>query len=262
MSAQVASITIFPMKSCEGRALDAASVTASGALLHDRQFALVDPNGRFINAKSTPLIHQLRLDVDPVSREFDVGRRDEEVVLHGRIDADSPQLSDWLSEFFSLEVSIVENDLTGFPDDLGAVGPTIISTATLETVARWFDGLTVDEVRRRFRANVEVDGIEPFWEDRLFRSDRQPQPFRVGDVQFGGINPCQRCVVPSRNSQTGEVAPAGFSQQFSRRREETLPDWAALEHFNHYYRLSTNTRLLEPGSGIIHVGDKVELKTI
>ena len=262
MSAQVASITIFPMKSCDGLALNAASVMASGALLHDRQFALVDASGRFINAKRTPLIHQLRLYIDPVSREFDVGRRGEEVELHGRFDHEARQLSDWLSEFFSLEVSIVENDETGFPDDLGAVGPTIISTATLKSVAGWFDGLTVDEVRHRFRANIEVDGVEPFWEDRLFRSDRQPQPFRVGDLQFGGTNPCQRCVVPIRNSQTGDVTPDGFSQKFARRREEELPDWAPREHFNHYYRLSTNTRLLERGNGIIRVGDKVELDVI
>ena len=262
MSAHVASITIFPMKSCDGLALESASVMASGALFHDRQFALVDSNGRFINAKRTPLIHQLRLHVNPVSREFDVGRRDKGVVLHGRIDVDGPQLTGWLSDFFSLEVSIIENDKTGFPDDLGAVGPTVVSTATLNKVAGWFDGLTVDEVRQRFRANIEVDGVEPFWEDRLFRSDRQPQPFRVSDVHFGGINPCQRCVVPTRNSQKGDVTPAGFSQQFSIRREETLPDWAPREHFNHYYRLSTNTRLLERGNGIIRVGDRVELEAI
>jgi hypothetical protein len=262
MSARVASITIFPVKSCDGLTLDTASVMASGALLYDRQFALVDANGRFINAKRTPLIHQLRLQINPVSREFDVGRRDEEVMLHGRIDVDGPQLSDWLSEFFSLEVSIIENDETGFSDDLDAVGPTIISTATLETVAGWFDGLAVEEVRQRFRANIEVDGVEPFWEDRLFRSDRQPQPFCVGDVVFGGINPCQRCIVPTRDSKTGELIPTRFSQVFSSRREETLPDWAAREHFNHFYRLSTNTRLLERGNGIIRVGDIVELEAI
>ena len=262
MAAQVANITIFPMKSCDGIAFHEASVAISGALRHDRQFALVDSDGRFINAKRTPLIHQLRLQVDPVLREFDVGRRSENVAFRGRFDDDSKQLSDWLSDFFSLKVSIIENDETGFPDDSDAVGPTIISTATLETVAGWFDGLTVDEVRQRFRANIEVDGVEPFWEDRLVRSDRQPQPFRVGDVQFGGINPCQRCVVPSRNSQTGEVTPAGFSQQFSRRREETLPEWASREHFNHFYRLSTNTRLLERGDGILRIGDKIELDAI
>ena len=262
MAARVANITIFPMKSCDGLALETASVLPSGALSHDRQFALVDTSGRFINAKRIPLIHQVRLQVDPFSRVYEVGRRGQEVAVRGRLDADGKHLSDWLSDFFSLEVSIVENDETGFPDDLGAVGPTIISTSTLETVADWFNGLTVDEVRQRFRVNIEVDGVEPFWEDWLFRSDRQPQPFRVGDVQFGGTNPCQRCVVPTRHSQTGEVTPAGFSLQFSSRREATLPAWAPREHFNHFYRLSTNTRLLNRGNGIIRVGDPVELDVI
>ena len=219
----------------------------------------MDTSGRFINAKRIPLIHQVRLQVDPFSRVYEVGRRGQEVAVRGRLDADGKHLSDWLSDFFSLEVSVVENDETGFPDDSGAPGPTIISTSTLETVADWFEGLTVDELRNRFRANIEVDGVEPFWEDRLFRSDRQPQPFRAGDVQFGGINPCQRCVVPTRHSQTGDVMPVGFSPQFSRRREETLPEWAPREHFNHFYRLSTNTRLMNRGNGIVRVGDPVEL---
>lgn len=254
----VARINIFPVKSCDGFSVNSSLVLASGALEHDRQFALVDDEQQFINAKRTAAMHRLKLEVDPEQRSYRVGARDQQDSLQGQLDNQAAQLSDWLTKYLSLEVSIVENTETGFPDDLSAPGPTIISVATIQTVADWFPELSVEEVRRRFRANIEVDGVDPFWEDRLFRSDATPQPFRIGQVIFGGTNPCQRCVVPSRDSATGEVRTA-FSSQFARLRAQALPPWAASERFDHFYRLATNTRLLDHGSGIIRVGDAVEL---
>ena len=259
MPPRVARITIFPMKSCDGRTCLETSVTQSGALRHDREFAMVDPTGRFINAKRTPLMHRLQLEIEPVHRLYSVSRRDGGDQLRGQLDDDGKQLSDWLSHFFSAEVSIVENDETGFPDDTVSVGPTIVSTATLETVSEWFDGMPLDEVRNRFRANIEVEGVEPFWEDRLSRADSQLQPFRIGSLVFGGSNPCQRCVVPSRDSQTGEVTLHGFAVAFGRHRETSLPAWAARERFDHFYRLTTNTQLMELWTGVIQVGDPVEI---
>lgn len=260
MSASVGRITIFPVKSCGGESQSCANVLESGALQHDRQFALVDLDGRFINAKRTPRIHQLQLKIDPVRRLFKVSHRGGESTIEGQLDVDAERLSDWLSDFFSMEVSIVENEQTGFPDDLDAAGPTVVSTATLQTVADWFEGMTLDEARRRFRANIEIDGVEPFWEDRLFCGDSEPQLFRIGGVIFGGTNPCQRCVVPSRDSFTGEQIPSAFSKRFSTLREQTLPTWAARQRFDHFYRLSTNTRLIQRATGVIQIGDPVEIE--
>ena len=113
-------------------------------------------------------------------------------------------------------------------------------------------------MRLRFRANLEVDGVEPFWEDRLFRTDSTPQPFRIGRVMFEGINPCQRCVVPSRDPSTGDVWPE-FTRRFATLREQHLPEWAARERFNHFYRLTTNTRGAGESGGVIRVGDLIEL---
>lgn len=254
----VARINVFPVKSCDGLSCTQAEFAPGGGLRHDRQFALVDSSGRFINAKRTNLIHQLRLQIEPSRREFLVANRNGENELSGRLDEQGRELSDWLSHFFSMDVSIVENDETGFPDDLESPGPTVISSATFQTVADWF-GLPIDNVRQRFRANIEIDGVEPFWEDRLYRADKQPQPFRIGQVLIGGTNPCQRCVVPTRDPISGLAVPAGFAQEFAKRRELTLPDWAPKERFNHFYRLSTNTLRLDKGSGTITVGDSVEL---
>src|SRR4029079_14548107 len=111
------------------------------------------------------------------------------------IDRDRSSLEDCFSARFDMPVTIAENAEAGFPDDPETPGPTFVSTATLECVASWFR-LPLDEVRRRFRANLEIDGGEPFWEDRLFAAVGNVVRFSVGNVSFEGTNPCARCVVP------------------------------------------------------------------
>lgn len=255
----VARIDVYPTKSFDPVAKSIVEVLPTGALKHDRQFALVDSAGKFINAKRTALIHLVKFIVDVDRREFQLARRDGTDEWSGHLDVDGQRLSDWFSRYFSLDVSIIENDVNGFPDDLDSPGPTIVSTATLQTVADWFPELTLEEVRRRIRANLEIGDAEPFWEDRLFRSDKIPQLFRIGSVVFGGVNPCRRCVVPSRHPLTGTVAPHEFAKQFDRRRRETLPPWSPKDRFDHFYRLTTNTRLSELNHGTIKVGEKVKI---
>lgn len=138
----------------------------------------------------------------------------------------------------------------------------MISTATLTEVASWFPGMSVVEMRRRIRANLEIDGVPPFWEDRLFSSESDGTIlFRVGDVDFFGINPCQRCVVPTRDPDSGAAYP-NFQKIFVQQREANLPDWVALSRFDHFYRLSVNTRLPASVAGkILQIGNKIEIFT-
>jgi hypothetical protein len=125
-------------------------------------------------------------------------------------------------------------------------------------VATWFDGLAPGEVRRRFRANLEIDGVEPFWEDRLYSDEGGAVRFQVGDVVLDGTNPCQRCVVPTRSSETGERYDE-FARIFESRRYETLPYWATRSRFDHFYRLAVNTRPVPGKEGTIRVGDEVTI---
>jgi uncharacterized protein YcbX len=108
-------------------------------------------------------------------------------------------------------------------------------------VGAWF-GIAPQEARRRFRANIEIATDTPFWEDQLFGDADTAVEFRIGDVSILGVNPCQRCAVPSRDPSTGGVTPE-FQRIFSEKRESGLPSWAARSRFNHYYRLAVNTRI-------------------
>jgi uncharacterized protein len=148
----------------------------------------------------------------------------------------------WLSGHFGFSVRLVFNPQLGFPDDTDAPGPTVISTASLEEVANW-TGISVESCRLRFRANVELEGCPAFWEDRLYGANPGAEvSFNIGAVRVRGSNPCQRCIVPTRDAQTGLQTP-GFQKVFAEKRAATLPDWAAHERFNHFYRLAVNTRI-------------------
>ncbi|MEK6263014.1 MAG: MOSC N-terminal beta barrel domain-containing protein, partial [Planctomycetota bacterium] len=158
---QLARIAIYPFKSFDPLRVDEAVVLPNGALQHDRQFALIDQSGKFINAKRTPAVHGLELVLDPFDRTLTARRRSDTEVRHWQIDDQRDDLQRWLSDYFSLDLRLIEEPEGGFPDDTEATGPTIISVASLQTVTDWFPGLTMDDVRRRFRANLEVEGVEP-----------------------------------------------------------------------------------------------------
>jgi len=156
-------------------------------------------------------------------------------------------------------VQLQQNTTMGFPDDTNSPGATIISTATLTEVASWFSGISIDEMRRRIRANIEIDGVPPFWEDRLFTNNGEIVSFRVGDVKFLGINPCQRCVVPTRDSYSGEVYP-NFQKIFGQKRQATMPTWVNKAQFNHFFRLSVNTRVPVSAAGkMIALGSSIKI---
>jgi uncharacterized protein YcbX len=180
-----------------------------------------------------------------------------EQVFH--LDGERPALAAALGDFLGFSVQLQQNTTMGFPDDTDSPGATIISNATLTEVASWFSEINVDEMRRRMRANVEIDGVPAFWEDRLFAASGETAAFTVGDVQFLAINPCQRCIVPTRNSYSGEVY-LNFQKIFGQKRQATMPRWVNTAQFNHFYRLSVNTRVPVSEVGkIITLGSRIEI---
>ena len=259
--AYLARINIHPVKSLDGAAHQQAVVLPGGALEHDRRFALFDTAGEVVNGKRTDAAHRLRSVYDPHERTLSLRPKGTAVADVFHLDRERSQLQRWLADYFALPegVRLLENAQAGFPDDTESPGPTVISTATLEAVAGWFAGLTADEVRQRFRPNLEIGGVEQFWEDRLYAAVGEAVEFRIGAVRLAGTNPCQRCVVPTRWATTGQVGPdAAFAKTFAERRRQTLPSWADTSRFDHYFRLAVNTRLAVPGQGgRIAVGDEV-----
>ncbi len=152
----------------------------------------------------------------------------------------------WLGEYFGFPVELKRIPL-GLPDHGPTPGPTVISTASLEAVAEWFDQISVLQAGNRFRVNLEIKGVPAFWEDRLIGKAGTVVEFQIGEVRIQGVGPCERCVVPSRDPFTGERY-ARFQNLFATRRKETVPPWAELSSF-HFYHFSVLTRIAESEAG-------------
>ena len=261
-------LRIYPVKGLDGVAVDAAEIIDGGTLAHDREFALFDADATppedaadsvhehgVFNAKRSDRFHRLDVDFDPATAELSVETDDGE---HRQFDLDDGRdaASAWFSDYFDADLTLHRNASLGFVDRRG-MGPSVVSTATLEVVASWFDGLSVESARRRLRANVEIAGVPAFWEDR-FVGDGAPA-FEAGGVRFEGVTPCARCVVPERDPDTGEPLPE-FRERFVREREATFPDWADEAAFDHYYTLMLIARVPEADRGAtLTVGDGVEI---
>jgi len=249
-------ICIFPIKSLDGLEVDEVRITAGGILENDRIYAIFDERGAVVNGKRTARIHQLRCAFDAGLREVRLWENSAPVQFC--LDA-SEQIDQWLSDFFGFSVSLKHEPKGGFPDDREAFGPTIVSEASLRAVQDWYPGLTLESIRRRFRTNLELVGEEAFCEDRLYGAPGELKQFRIGDVKFLGHNPCQRCVVPTRDAGSGEAVP-GFQKKFMEMRRQELPEWANAQRFNHYYRFAVNTSIpAEEAGKQLRVGDPVNL---
>lgn len=251
-------ITIYPIKSLDGFTVESAELMPTGPLVGDRQWAIVDPMRQFVNGKRTAAVHSIRAAFEEGGAVVALSRERLEVGRF-RLPEEASGAAEWLSEAIGRKCLLIENEAIGFPDDADAAGPTLVSTSSLERVAAWFN-LELDEVRQRFRANLEIDAAEPFWEDRLVATETGAIPFAIGSVWFRGRTPCQRCVVPSRDSASGEVI-AGFAKTFSAHRQAELPSWAPAAAFNHFYRLTLNTSLDPSAEGPrqIRVGDELRI---
>jgi uncharacterized protein YcbX len=253
-------IDLFPIKSLDGISVTEARINSAGILENDRVYAIVDATGAYVNGKRTDRVHLIRTAFaeDCGEASFWIQGETEKQNFNfkepGRIDR-------WLSDFFGYPVRFVFDPVKGFADDRAASGPTVVSVASLQEVVRWFPALTFEEARRRFRSNLELNATEPFWEDQLFGAPDELKSFRIGKVSFLGHNPCQRCVVPTRDPESGRQVP-GFQKSFMALRKENLPSWANIDRFNHFYRFALNTSIPASEAGkILRVGDVVEQKS-
>lgn len=239
-----------------------ARISPSGGLEFDRAWALYTVDGRWVNGKRTAAMLLVRATFAPDFSSVTLavpGDRRNIPARQFAFPGDTESAAEWFSVYFEQQI-IVRYAREGFPDDSIANGPTIISTATLQAVSDWFPGVGLEEMRRRFRTTLEVDGVPAFWEDQLFGpNENYAVRFRVGEVNFEGSNPCARCSVPPRDSHTGADL-VGFQKRFSELRSAQLPSWAPAERFDHFYRLATNTRVASSESGTpLRVGDPLIL---
>jgi len=256
----LAGISIYPIKSLDPHFLTEVRIGAGGQLEHDREFALVDENGKWMRAKSYAKFHLLRAKYDLRATKVTLREEGKSEARVFHLLKEQAQLEEYFTRFFDIKVRFARNEQKGFPDDPREWGPTVISTGTLKEVAAWFPGLKPDDIWKRFRPNLVIGGTEPFWEDRLYKKEGEGAGFRIGDVRFEGTNPCVRCVVVTRDPNHAEPLP-DFTKIFTEKRKATLPAWAEGSRFaDTFFRLAVNTRVDSKEAGKeLMIGNKVEL---
>ena len=190
MPGTVAEIWRYPVKSMAGERL-ASCLIADTGLEGDRRWALVDgtPNraGKlFTNTQDARLMtYRARLadhGVEVVMPAGETRRLDDDLVADLAADTSRP---------------LTLRDTAGLNyDDSHVLVVNLATVAAFELSA----GIEVD--RRRFRANLYVDSLEP--EEELRWLGRR---VRAGGAELEVVKRCERCVVITRDPDTTEASP-------------------------------------------------------
>jgi hypothetical protein len=274
--ATISNVSVYPIKGLRPEEPDAVEVAESGSLRYDRKYALFSEDDEYVNGRRNPEIQRVRSSFDLEEGAVTLWTDADDDRARFVLDDETERVEAWFSDFFDEPVRL-EKANTNYTDNAGALsrkmitttGPSIVSKATLETVASWFPDLIdgPEEMRRRARPNIVVDGVEPFWEDRLYADEDHLVTFEIDDVSMQGLRPLPRCSVPAQSPDSGELLKT-FVKEFTRKRKETFPPWGdptllgahdELDAGDYYLAVVTRIPTSEWGKRI-SVGDSVAIE--
>ncbi|MBL0095166.1 MAG: MOSC N-terminal beta barrel domain-containing protein [Bacteroidetes bacterium] len=211
-------ISIYPVKSLDGIFPETAVVCNCGCLKWDREFAIFDRHGKYVNGKSHPEIHLLRAEFNLNEHQMVLSGPENKNKSSFHLLDDRKEIDSWLSDFFNQSVTLLRNTEGKFMDDPELGHVTVAGIASFDSVSSWFSIDDPEEVRRRLRVTLEIAGLNPFAEDGLFTEIGRVVRFKIGDVNMMGMRPRERCVVPTRHPETAQVTPA-FPKYLPRKEE-------------------------------------------
>ncbi len=262
--ARLTEITIYPVKSAAGIAVQEREVEARG-LAGDRRWLVVSPDGDFLTQRDWPRMALLTPTLEPNALCLDapgceplrvpclpegerltvrVWRSVCEAVSAGA-DADA-----WLSAFLEMPCRLVY-----MPDETRR--PVSAEFTAGEGIVSFADGfpllligdasladlnsrLTNPVPMNRFRPSLVVAGFAPFAEDAWTQ-------VRVGEVLFHVVKPCARCVMTTVEQTTGErTGPEPLQTLAGYRRADSG-------------KVLFGQNLIPAAPGMVRVGDSVEV---
>lgn len=262
----ISELNCYPIKSCRGIPLEAAQIGPRG-IQYDREWMFVNEDNTFVAQRGNPAIgtvgvpslcliqisiseHHLILSAPDmptllVQRE-EFGSIETVRVWDSVCSAryQGNKAAAWATEYISREVPgryklvrMAHEETRASTTGIGQVAFSdgypllVISQASLDDLnSKMPDPVPMN----RFRPNIVISGCDAYDEDTM--SD-----FRIGDVQFIGMNRCTRCVLTTIDQETGIKGKEPLSTLAKHRRS---PDGVVFgRNFNHN------------GIGTISVGD-------
>ena len=221
---RLSGISIYPVKSCAGIALERVVLDHFGPA-GDRRWLVVDERRRFVSQREQARLALIRVEQRPGGISLTASGDSIDVDIPP---ADAPEIrvtvwedsvralladrdtADWLSAQLGLPCRLVympdncqrlvdgryasEGETVSFADGFPLL---LISQASLNDLN---SRLSNPVPMNRFRPNLVVSGCEPFAEDNWRR-------IRIGAVEFDVAKPCSRCVIPSIDQATAGRDP-------------------------------------------------------
>jgi len=221
-SATLSQISRYPLKSCRAQNLSNARVTQLG-IEGDRRLVLAELDGRFITARTEPLLLGLELDLRP--NGWQVRHAEHPHTETCLVDACSSELGKvsiwnrqlsaprliaseaWFSQLLKRPVQLLHNgeaaaDLADKRYPWGPIFsdgyPLLVTNSASLDALNSASGAAFEVAR--FRPNLVIESDTPWAEDSW-------DLIRIGEVLLRREKPCERCVLITRDPITGEKDP-------------------------------------------------------
>ena len=270
--ARIAALHVYPVKGARGLALDAATAAVTGlqvAGVADREWMVVDAQGRFLSQREVPALALVVPTVDddvltlgsaehgdvsiPLSHPHGGAR--EVTVWRSQVRGydEGDDVAYWLSERLGMPARLVRFDRgrqrfsnRDYVGDSGAhtffadgYPVLVIGAASLDDLNdRLGDKGEPALPMNRFRPNVVVDGLDAYDEDHV-------DTLTVGEVVLRMVKPCVRCQVTTTDQETAVVG------------REPLPTLATYRYDERFegVKFGMNAIVAAGAGGTIAVGD-------
>lgn len=258
MNPVISRIRIYPIKALDPVELREAEVGVH-SLRYDREFAMITQDQRYMNSKRTGKVNELKATYDLPNHLVYLSPRTGGSMDSFHLINDKRKLELYLENFFGEPLSLMQNKEGQWMDIPTASSVTILSEASLLSLQEEFSDRTLEDLRLRFRATIELTGVEPYWEENLVGEPGVGMRIQIGDVEMIGISPRARCNVPPRDPQTG-ITDKSFVKRMMKSREANLPENSHLPEYGNLYHLTINTYIPETQKGKwLRVGDELKI---
>jgi uncharacterized protein len=254
----VSRIRIYPIKSLDPVELQEAEVGIH-SLRYDREFAMLTLDGRFMNGKRSGRVNELKATYDLSNYTVTFSGRVGGPAHSFHLLNDKTDIEKYLSGYFGEPISLLQNKQGQLMDIPTASSVTIVSEASLQSLHKDFSDRTLEDVRLRFRATLELGGVEPYWEENLIGEPGNGMRLTIGDIEMIGVSPRARCNVPPRDPLTG-ITDKTFVKRMMKSRESTLPENSHIRAYGSLYHLTINTYIPATQQGKwLRVGDQLKI---
>ncbi|HEV3106809.1 MAG TPA: MOSC N-terminal beta barrel domain-containing protein [Trinickia sp.] len=279
----ISQLNVYPIKSCAGITLEAARLLPYG-LEFDRNWMIVDSNGRFVTQREFPQLARVAPELDaealivrapgkaPLRTPLDAaalaGPRPADVtVWHDTVTAldTGDETARWFSEWLGAPVRLVRfdpaaeriasrnwtGDITaqvrfadGYP--VLVIGEASLADLNARLARKGVDAMPMN----RFRPNVVLTGLAAYEEDYV-------ETLRVsaadGAVELRLVKPCPRCPIPTIDQARGAPDP-----RWPHEPTDTMSAYRADSRVDGALTFGQNAIVVEGAGAMLAVGQAVD----